>query len=575
MRIFRPSEAILRFPAFAAAVAVVFAAGLVGLIGGARPVFAQALTVSAGGPYTGTAGTPITMVASAPGSVSPQFTWIFGDGASGTGQVVTHAYTTATTYTVTLYVTDASNGHSGTATTTATVSGGTTGSPTVSPGGPYTGTAGAAITMVATASGAVSPQYTWQFGDGSSGNGQVVTHAYTAATTYTVVVYVTDPGTGRSGTATTTATVTGGSTGALTVSAGGPYSGTAGTAMTVSGSATGAVAPQYAWSFGDGATGSGQATSHVYSIAGTFTISLTVTDSYSAKSGTATTTVTIGGSASTCTTSVYCGLYSSNCGTGVLCGSYGSYGGTNPYSGYSSYGSSGYPNYATTAATTPSAPSPAATAASTPAGTTSAAVAAAQAANAAAGLPTFIPPLSASNSPQTTASSIPPAGAATMSSGGSPTNQSTANQGTPVSYAAGWNLIAGVQGLGGASVLSGPFSYSPSSNTYSAIAAGQALQGSSGYWVDLSAPATVYLAATGTQPMTADLPAGQYTLIGNPTGVAMTVTGADTVEVYNTSSGAYQQTTTLAPGQGAWAFSVNGATSSLSPATATLSAGGS
>jgi hypothetical protein len=71
------------------------------------------------------------------------------------------------------------------------------------------------------------------------------------------------------------------------------------------------------------------------------------------------------------------------------------------------------------------------------------------------------------------------------------------------------------------------------------------------------------------------LPAGQYALIGNPTGMTMTVTGADAVYAYDPTSGTYRQATTLGAGQGAWAYSANGATVSLSRATTTANAPGS
>lgn len=66
-----------------------------------------------------------------------------------------------------------------------------------------------------------------------------------------------------------------------TANAGGPYSGTVGAAINFSG--TGSSDPQgqtltYAWNFGDSATGTGASPSHTYSSVGTYTVSLTVTD---------------------------------------------------------------------------------------------------------------------------------------------------------------------------------------------------------------------------------------------------------------------------------------------------------
>ncbi len=59
---------------------------------------------SAGGPYSGTVGQPVSFsAAGSVGSIS-SYTWSFGDGATGFGVTPTHSYAAATTYTVTLTV---------------------------------------------------------------------------------------------------------------------------------------------------------------------------------------------------------------------------------------------------------------------------------------------------------------------------------------------------------------------------------------------------------------------------------------------------------------------------------------
>ena len=63
---------------------------------------------------------------------------------------------------------------------------------------------------------------------------------------------------------------------------GGPYTGTVGTAVQFDGSGStafsGRTISTYSWSFGDGATGTGAKPTHTYTTAGTYTVTLTVTD---------------------------------------------------------------------------------------------------------------------------------------------------------------------------------------------------------------------------------------------------------------------------------------------------------
>jgi PKD repeat protein len=63
--------------------------------------------------------------------------------------------------------------------------------------------------------------------------------------------------------------------------AGGPYSGTAGLLLQLNGSASSdgdGIITLYQWNFGDGVTATGATPSHVYAAAGTYTVTLTVTD---------------------------------------------------------------------------------------------------------------------------------------------------------------------------------------------------------------------------------------------------------------------------------------------------------
>lgn len=175
--------------------------------------------------------------------------------------------------------------------------------PVSDPGGPYTGTVGTTITFNGSRSydpDGTIVSYTWDFGDGTGGSGQFLGHAYSAPGTYTVSLRVRD-NRNASRTATTTATITGGSPGnqAPVANAGGPYSAAVGASITFNGANSSdpdGTITSYAWYFGDGATGSGATPSKSYSAAGTYAVTLTVTDNQGAtNSATASATITSSG----------------------------------------------------------------------------------------------------------------------------------------------------------------------------------------------------------------------------------------------------------------------------------------
>ena len=258
-------------------------------------IAAQPPTANAGGPYANKTETALTFNGS--GSSDPQgetltYTWNFGDNSTGTGVSPTHIYTAPGTYTVSLIVTNTSKLNS-TASTTATIA---AQPPVANAGGPYTGGIGAIFTF--SGNGSSDPQgetltYAWNFGDGTTGTGINPTHAYTAGGTYTVSLTVSNTS-NLTATASATATISGKSPAA---NAGGPYTGDIGTIISFSGSKSNdpqGEALTYAWNFGDGTTGTGVSPTHAYTTLGTYTVSLTVTDT-SNLTGTASTTATIAG----------------------------------------------------------------------------------------------------------------------------------------------------------------------------------------------------------------------------------------------------------------------------------------
>ena len=125
--------------------------------------------------------------------------------------------------------------------------------------------------------------YTWNFGDGSTGSGQVTTHTFAAGGTFAVTLTVTDS-TGAAGTS-----VQGVEVGApeapeaqFVFSPTAPdVSNATNTVQFNAGTSTvgaGATIVSYAWNFGDGGTGTGVSLAHLFAAAGTYNVVLTVTD---------------------------------------------------------------------------------------------------------------------------------------------------------------------------------------------------------------------------------------------------------------------------------------------------------
>lgn len=154
--------------------------------------------------------------------------------------------------------------------------------PVADPGGPYAGTEDTAVQFDGSNSSDADGDplaYAWNFGDGTSGSGVSPVHTFTAGGTYTVTLMVND-GKQNSPPQSTTAEITEINDPPVS-NAGGPYRGEEGQSIQFNGSGSydpdGSIA-SYAWDFGDASTGSGVSPSHTYSAAGSYTVSLTVTD---------------------------------------------------------------------------------------------------------------------------------------------------------------------------------------------------------------------------------------------------------------------------------------------------------
>ncbi len=241
--------------------------------------------VEAGGPYAGQVGSPISLVGMGtdPGSAdqpSLTYRWDFGDGAQGNGPLVSHSYAQAGSYTLKLTVTDKDGGQGS---DTATVQVGAVNQPpTAAISGPASGKVGETLNFSGSGSSDGDGNivnYAWDFGDSATASGVGASHAYAAAGSYQVTLTVTDNG-GLTASAHHTVQVSAVNQPPTAV-IGGPASGQVGQTLNFNSSgssdADGHIVG-YAWAFGDGATGRGARVSHAYAVAGSYQVTLTVTD---------------------------------------------------------------------------------------------------------------------------------------------------------------------------------------------------------------------------------------------------------------------------------------------------------
>jgi PKD repeat protein len=239
-------------------------------------------------PTEGTPPLPVTFDGSAsddPDGQVVSWAWTFGDGANDVGPIVNHVYGSDGNYTATLTVTD-DDGRTHSKSVTIAVATPANPPPTaVFAATPTSGTT--PFEVYFDASGSTDPGggivgYDWDFGDGSNGSGQITTHEYTANSTFIVNLTVTD---GQNSASASDVIVADSPDNLVPVAQGvaGPATVNAPTTFDGSGSTDDGTIIDWGWAFGDGTSGTGEHTEHTYAAAGTFEVTLWVTDDAGAR----------------------------------------------------------------------------------------------------------------------------------------------------------------------------------------------------------------------------------------------------------------------------------------------------
>lgn len=217
------------------------------------------------------------------------YAWNFGDGYSGTGTTPTHIYKGSGTYTTTMVATNGNGGKKDTTTQTVTVSikprAIFSTSQTVTPNAysAPTVTYTNSTTSQDTAAPVASLTYAWDFGDGTTSSLRFPpTHQYANGGTYTVTLTVTNNVSGLTDVATQNVVIKYKPQAAFTSNVdygGNVYSNPTVDFTDATTSNDGAPTYTYSWNFGDGSPVSTlQNPSHQYAAGGTYSVTLTVTN---------------------------------------------------------------------------------------------------------------------------------------------------------------------------------------------------------------------------------------------------------------------------------------------------------
>ncbi len=214
---------------------------------------------------------PLTVNFTNQSSGATSYLWDFGDTQTSTATNPSHTYTQAGTFTVTLTATNSCGSDDEVKTDYITV----TCTPPVAAfsGSPTSGEVPLTVNFTDLSTGATS--WSWDFGDTKTSTAQNPSHTYTSAGTYTVALTATNSCGNDTETKIDYITVT--CTPPVASFSGSPTSGVAPLTVNFTDASTGATS--WSWDFGDDGTSTAQNPSHIYTDTGTYTVTLTVTNS--------------------------------------------------------------------------------------------------------------------------------------------------------------------------------------------------------------------------------------------------------------------------------------------------------
>jgi PKD repeat protein len=271
---------------------------------------------SAGFVFTQNAGGNITFTSTSTG-VFPgtYYQWSYGDSFSGAGTNLTnvsHTYPGNGSYTATLSVFNAS-----VCTSSFTQNIVVSTSPcsvAVNASYTYSNATGGILSFTSTSTGTtVSSTYFWKFGDGGTSTLMNPSHNYAANGNYIARLYVANGPCSDSLVSSVTVTTV-----PCSLAPSFTYSNSSSGQLYFVSTSTGTVpGTTYSWNFGDATSGSGNPVYHTYATNGTYSVTLTLSNStFSAPTCSATTTQTVILGTSPCTTAVNASFTYTNTGGG-------------------------------------------------------------------------------------------------------------------------------------------------------------------------------------------------------------------------------------------------------------------